>query len=135
MKKLLFFISLLLYLNSSGQVGISIYNTKAMGVGFPMNKMIFGEVKAYSNMYIASMRMEADLCINLKRTETLNIYAGIGVLAVPYSGDYVSFTVPLGLQISPFESPRNLSLVMEIAPEISDEVYLRSLWGLRYSFR
>jgi hypothetical protein len=135
MKKLLLFVSLLLCLNSSGQVGISIYNTKAMGVGFPLNKRLFGEVKAYSNMYIASMRMEGDFCVNLKRTETLNIYAGFGAIIVPYSGDYVSFSVPLGLQISPFESLRKLSLVMEIAPEISDEVYLRSLWGLRYSFR
>ncbi|MBI4647483.1 MAG: hypothetical protein HY738_13065 [Bacteroidia bacterium] len=134
MKKLLIISSCFFCITAYAQIGVSIYNTKAMGIGFPVNKRFFGEFKAYSNMYLTNMRMEIDVCINIKKTDALNIYAGLGAIAVPVAEEFKKVTVPLGLQVSPFENFRNFSFIMEIAPEIYEDVYLRTLWGVRYNF-
>lgn len=134
MKKLLIISSCFFCFCTYAQIGVTIYNTKAMGIGFPVNKRIFGEFKAYSNMYLTSMRMEVAICVNIKKSETLNIYAGIGGIAVPFAEEFKKVTVPVGLQVSPFENFRNFSFIMEIAPEIYEDVYIRSLWGVRYAF-
>lgn len=134
MKKLFIIISCLLNIQGIAQVGVTIYNTSGMGIGFPVNKRIFGEFKAYSNMYLSSMRMETDICLNIKRTKAVNIYAGIGAIAVPFEGEFKRVSIPFGIQISPFENLRNLAFILEFAPEIYDDIYVRSMWGIRYNF-
>lgn len=134
MKKIFIVISCLFCIEVFAQVGVTIYNTKGMGIGFPVNKRFFGEFKAYSNMYLSSMRMEVDICINIQKTEYRNIYIGIGTIAVPFEGEFKNIAVPLGLQISPFENFRNLAFVLEMSPEIYEDVYIRTLWGIRYNF-
>jgi hypothetical protein len=134
MKKLFLIIGCIISLQAFPQFGVTIYNTTAMGIGVPMNKKVFGEIKAYSNMYLSSMRMEADICYNIRRTKTLNIYAGIGAVTAPFDQEFKSISVPLGLQVSPFENLPNLSFVLELAPEIYEDVYIRSLWGIRFNF-
>jgi hypothetical protein len=45
------------------------------------------------------------------------------------------FFIPVQTEITPFSQTRNLALVLEVAPLfIEDDVFIRSMLGLRYHF-
>ena len=129
------FIALLLYsINGFSQLSFTVYETKAIGLEFPVNAPLYLQVKAYSNMYVKSMKIEPTLMFNLRRTKLYNISIGAGVVLVPLDLNYLRFSVPFGVSVYPFRELRNLSFVMEVAPEIYSDVYVRSMWGIRYAF-
>ena len=74
---------------------------------------------------------------NILKFEKYDIYLGVGLNIEPFEGhpDPVNaIVIPLGLQIFPIEEYKNLSLVFEVAPEISEKFSIRPLWGIKYYF-
>ncbi|MEI7594563.1 MAG: hypothetical protein WCK02_02365 [Bacteroidota bacterium] len=134
MKKLVLIILFFVSTSSFAQLSLSVYGDKAMALSVPVNKRIFSELRAYSNMYLKSMKLEPMVLVNFKRSRNANVYGGVGAVFVPNDVSYLRVSVPIGVQITPFKDFRNLAFVIEVAPEIYDEVYLRSTWGIRYIF-
>ena len=134
MKKIIIITLFFISFKSFSQLSFTVYENKAVGLEFPVNAPLYLQVKAYTNMYVNSMKIEPTIMVNIRRTKLYNINIGAGVVMVPTDMQYLRFSVPMGVSVYPFRELRNFSIVMEVAPEFYNNVYIRSMWGIRYSF-
>lgn len=142
MKKQLVFLSLTFLLafstKSFSQIGISTYSIYALGINTSQNKMISGELKTFANKNIEDLLMEIDVYFNFKPREYHRFSIGLGINAGPFrSFDRIhAFTIPAQLEVYPLQNFKKLSLLFELSPEfvVEEDVFIRSLWGIRYTF-
>lgn len=142
MKNFLVFIAITLLLTLSvksfSQMGITSYSIYALGINTNQNNMISGELKTFANRNIDNLLMEIDVFYNFKPTTYHRFSVGLGLNAGPFRGfDHIyALTVPAQIEIYPLQDFKKLSLLFELTPEIvvEDDLNLRSLWGIRYTF-
>ena len=142
MKKIIRFlvITFLLALctKSYSQMGVTSYSIYALGINTSKDKMISGELKTFANRNIDDLLMEIDVFYNFKPRNYHRFSIGLGLNAGPFRGDdYIhALTIPAAIEIYPLQDFKKLSLLFELTPEfiVEDDLNLRSLWGIRYTF-
>lgn len=137
-KTLAFFICLLSSLNCFSQVKVTSYSIYAIGVSNTFNELFSGEIKVFTNQgSLENTSIELSGSYNFQAQEFHRFSVGAGFGLIPESGEQAFFSIPLTLEIFPIQSFKQLSFVIEAAPEIyfnDDNLNLRHLWGIRYSF-
>lgn len=142
-KKLLTVIILcFISLNVFSQIEVTYYSPDIISINTPIVKIqdnnITSELKTFSNTEIKDLSFELDLFYQFKNRKYHRFSAGFGLKVDPFTdgGDGTKFLMPLVLEIFPLQDVKKVSLVLELAPEISfEENYrLRSLIGFRYTF-
>lgn len=127
-----------LSVTSYAQIGVTSYSIYALGVNTSQNKTISGEFKIFANRAFDDLLMEIDVFYNFKPRTYHRFSVGLGLNAGPFRKfDHIhAFTIPAQIEIYPLQDFKNLSLLFELAPEIviEDDLNIRSLWGIRYTF-
>lgn len=116
------------------QMGVTGYSVYALGINTSQNKMISGECKTFANRTIDDLLVEVDIFFNFKPRAYHRFSVGLGVNAGLFHIN--AFTIPAQIEIYPLQDFRKLSLLFELTPEIvvEDNLHIRSLWGIRYTF-
>ncbi len=114
------------------------YSIYALGINTSQNNMISGELKTFANRAIDDLLMEIDVLYNFKPRTYHRFSGGFGLNTGPFRGDdhIYALTIPAQIEIYPLNDFKKLSLLFELTPEIvvEDDLNIRSLWGIRYSF-
>lgn len=142
MKKIKFFIMGLFLLGSVtvySQIGVSTYSIYSLGVNTSKEKKISGELKSFFNRgSYENIRFELSGMYNFKARDYYQFSAGLGVNVAPFYGydQLQCFTLPVQLEVFPLQNFRQLSLVIEVAPEwyLESDLDIRHMWGIRYTF-
>lgn len=119
-------------------MGVTSYSIYALGINTSQNKVISGELKTFANRGIDDLLMEIDVFYNFKPRTYHRFSVGVGLNAGPFREyDHIyALTIPAQVEIYPLQDFKKLSFLIELAPElfVEDDVNLRSLWGIRYTF-
>jgi hypothetical protein len=131
-------ILVILSLETYSQIGITSYSVYSLGINTSQNRLISGEIKAFTNRMVEDIQLEVDGFINFKPGTYHRFSIGLGLNAIPFKGfdPIYAITVPASIEIYPLQDFRKVSILFELTPEIlpEDGVNLRSMWGIRYTF-
>ncbi len=120
------------------QMGVTSYSIYALGINTSQNKKISGELKTFANRSVEDLLFEIDGFYNFEPREYHRFSIGLGINVGPFRGfDHIrAFTLPVALEIHPLQDFKRFSFLFELTPEfiVEDELHLRGLWGLRYTF-
>ena len=129
---------ILFSLSCFSQVKVTSYSIYAIGVSAPFNDLFAGEVKVFTNQgQLKNASIEFSGSYKFVPQPYHQFSAGLGFGLIPESGEGAFFSAPLSLEIFPIQSFKQLSFVIEVAPEYYfnyENLNLRHLWGIRYSF-
>lgn len=136
--KFVFLIFLLFFIKFSfAQLTVSFYSFGGLSISTDNNKMISVELKTFLNRSFEDLMFEHTIMYNFEQKEFHQISIGLGLNSQPFGGfDFFNgITIPIQLEISPFEKMKNISFLIECTPQIG-EFYssARALWGIRYKF-
>ena len=127
-----------LSLESYSQIAVTGYSHYALGINTNKNKAVSFEIKIFTNNYLEDMPVEGTVFYNFKTKEYHRFSLGFGINLSPLSSpDQVnSFVIPAVLEIFPIKDFKKIAIIFELAPvlRIEDEVVIRSLFGIRYTF-
>jgi len=124
-------------------VGYFPFNYSMVQLTSSPEKLIFGDARMQTNSFISNSNIELAPFINLKRSEMVNYYFGVGVSINPFNhNDGVSLTngyfITIGVRIKPLNINRNAALLFEISPysnKDGNSAIIRTNLGLSYSFK
>jgi len=144
-RKLILIMSLLFFTfvdEAYSQVGITYYNSDIAAVNLPIytssNNSIAGELKFFTNSEIKDVSTELDLFYRFRAREYHQFSVGVGFKTDLFTDGGVgnALLVPFDLEVFPLQELKRISFLFELSPEIifEDQVNLRSLIGLRYTF-
>ena len=129
---------LTLSLESYSQMGLTSYSVYALGINTSQNKVISGEMKTFANRNLDDLMFEIDCFYNFKQKTYHRFSIGLGLNTSPFKGDDIVYSInlPAEIEIFPLQDFKKLSLLFELTPEWidSENINIRSLWGIRYSF-
>ena len=141
MKKFKYIFLIILFSISFGsysQIGVTGYTNYVVGINTNKDKPISFEAKIFTYNYIEDLPMEFNAFYNFKAKEYHRISIGLGINLSPFrSIDQMnSIVIPTSLEIFPMKDFKRIAIVFELTPEIriEDDVVLRSLLGIRYTF-
>lgn len=136
-----FLILIILVLSSSDsftQIGVSSSSLYSIGINSSRSKRINGELKIFANRSINNILIETDMFFNFNQSSYHRFSIGVGINLIPFreSDRINAITIPAQLEFFPLQQFKTLSMFFELAPEfiIEDNLYIRSLWGIRYTF-
>ena len=137
-KATIIFVLFCLAQNSYAQVGISYSTGHIVGVDFPLvknNYTLIGQVKLFANRDFDDLSGEFDLLYKFSSREYHRFFVGVGFKTDVSSEDEAALTIPLCLEIFPFQDFKRFSVVFEVAPEIyfEGDQTLRSILGVKYT--
>ncbi len=117
--------------NSFAQIGVSFHqsNLPFVGISYEINNRFIPELRIGTDNYFEDTSLELAVNYIFKRTESVDVYAGLGGRV----GFFEGLVVPVGLNIYPFES-KNFGFQIELAPIITEVSLLRGSVGIRYRF-
>lgn len=133
-------IILLLLISASGyaQVSVTSYSIYAFSASVPVSKKFDTELKIFTNKgMIENTSFELNGMYKFKSREFHQFSSGLGFGVTPSSGESAFFSIPVAFEFWPIQTFKRLSILFEAAPEIyfnDDNVNLRHLWGIRYTF-
>ncbi len=137
-KTFITFTFILFSLSCFSQVKVTSYSIYALGVSAPFNDLCAGEVKVFTNQgQLKNTSIELSGSYKFVPQPYHQFSVGLGFGLIPESGEDAFISAPLSLEIFPIQSFKQLSLVIEVAPEYYfnyENLNLRHLWGIRYSF-
>ncbi len=144
MKQLLFlFSTVFITFSSNAQVNISYYPwNNLFGISTNTNKLIWIDLKAEVNTFFGNLNTEQSLHLNIKKTEFVNYYLGIGIstnyIRSTHDGKIVNgYYANFGARIKPMNNTPNLQIIAELSPYFNSEFQsgiLRFNLGLGYEF-
>jgi hypothetical protein len=117
--------------NSFSQTSISYYNSSDSKIGLAHNftEKLWGEARVA--VTFEDFNNDFVLCYNAFKINNYNLYLGLGAQINDDSG----LIVPIGVQVTPFEKFKELSLHVELQTIFTDkDTKLQSSIGLRYIF-
>lgn len=131
-------IMLLISMNAHSQLGVTAYSIYALGVNTSQNHRISGELKVFTNRSYKELLTELDGFYNFKSREYHRFSVGLGLNVGPFR-DYdniYAITIPAAIEIFPLKEFKKISILFELAPEIrpGEDLNIRFMWGIRYSF-
>lgn len=114
------------------------YTNYVVGINTNKDKPISFEAKVFAYNYVDELPMEFNAFYNFKTREYHRFSVGLGINVSPFRGfdEINSIVIPASLEIFPMKDFKRIAIVFELTPEIriEDDVVLRSLIGIRYSF-
>ncbi|MBG6110579.1 hypothetical protein H4V97_002314 [Flavobacterium sp. CG_23.5] len=134
------FIIILLFIGftSHSQIAVSGFSNYAMGINTNRTKDISLELKVFANNYFEEIPIEANVFYNFETKEYHRFSIGLGINLSPFRGfdEINSIVIPTSLEVFPIKDFKKIALVLELTPElrIEDDVVLRGLIGVRYTF-
>ncbi len=136
-KVILLFTLLIITKETSAQIAATTYSVYSIGLSTDNNNKISGELKLFLNKEYADLVFEPTVFYNFPQKDFYQLSMGLGINLSPFDEVDVAnvVTLPLQLEITPFEKIKNLSVLTEVAPEFGDNSGVRLLWGIRYTFR
>ena len=140
MKKNVLFVFALFVVSFStvySQIAVTSYSIYALGVNTSKDKKISGELKVFSNRYLEETCFEISGLFNLPKKDYYQFSLGLGFNTVPFISNFANaLTFPMQMEVYPLQSLKQLSFVIEFAPEwcFDDLMTTRHLWGVRYTF-
>ena len=137
-KYLLFSILFSISSASYSQISVTGSTNYVVGINTNKDKPISFDAKVFANNYIDELPMELNAFYNFKAKEYHRFSIGLGINISPFRGfdEINSIVIPASLEIFPIKEFKRIALVFELTPEIriDDDVVLRSLLGIRYTF-
>jgi hypothetical protein len=121
-----------------GQLAVTGFTIYAVGINTDKTKKISYEMKIFTNNYIDDLPLELNAFYNFKTREYHRFSIGLGFNLSPFRGfdEANAVVIPTSLEIFPMKDFKKIAIVLELTPiiGIGDDVALRSLVGIRYSF-
>jgi len=135
---LLFSILFSISFGSYSQISVTGYTNYVVGINTNKDKPISFDAKVFANNYIDELPIELNAFYNFKAKEYHRFSIGLGINVSPFRGfdEINSIVIPASLEIFPLKDFKRIAIVFELTPEIriEDDVVLRSLIGIRYTF-
>lgn len=116
------------------QVGVTSYSVYALGLNTSKENKISGEVKVFFNSStVEDSFVELAAMYNFKPSKYHRFSVGLGVGGL---NEYIlhSFTMPIQLELYPLQEAKRFSVVFELAPRLDENIRIRHLWGIKYTF-
>ena len=143
--KLRLFIFVLLSCSGTlnAQVAISYFPFESLlSVSSNTEKLLWVDYKLATNSFFSNLNMEISPKINIKRSEWVNYYTGIGIAFNPvnaFSDLAVTngYFLDFGARIKPLAKCRNVQVIFELSPYINKSFKsgnLRSRLGVAWNF-
>lgn len=131
----LLFISMIC-INGISQMGVTSYSIYALGINTSQNVRLSGELKLFLNRSVEDVLMEVDGFYNFKPREYHRFSIGLGFNSGPFSeSEIYAIIVPAEIEVTPLKDNKRISILFEFAPGLNDDdIDIRWLWGIRYSF-
>lgn len=129
---------------AAGQVAVTYFPFQSvLAVSTDTERRLWTGLNAETNTFVSNTNLELQGAVNVRKGETVNYYAGLGLNGNPF---YALNQLPLlngysatvGARIKPLPNRRNVQLVFELAPYLNrylDGGFLRTRLGLAYNFR
>jgi hypothetical protein len=138
MKKLFFVGLIFISIKCFSQFGVTGYIENVYGLNYKIGSRINADLKFYANQVVfKSVPIEINGTYDLFQKEKYNFYLGLGLIYDPITQSNIDYDLPIGFEIKPFDSLKNISIIMELEPwfDTSQDFTLHKLFGLRYSFK
>lgn len=140
MKKLLIILLFCVSLNSYSQFGVTGYVESCIGLNYKISNRFNTNLRIYANQSnLRSLPLELNGTFDIISKDNYNFYIGAGLIVNPFQDvdPLKNIIFPIGFEIKPFESYRNLSFIVEFAPtyQLEDDLTFFKFLGLRYSFK
>ncbi len=135
-------------------ISLAKLNAQQLSIGyFPFNnvlsitsnpeRLLMFDVRVETNTFFGNINPELFGVVNIKRSETFNIYSGLSCKAILIDGfndgDFVGgYAVSLGTRFKPFEKFNNIHFLLEVSPYFNKELTsgtLRAYLGVSYKFK
>ena len=125
------------------QIAVSYYPFQSiLSVSSNTDKLLWADLRIETNTFFSNMNMEFDAMINIKRTDWVNYYAGLGINVNPLYGfkDLPStngYVLNIGVRVKPIQKYKNLQVMFELSPYFNrnfDGGMVRTLLGISYNF-
>lgn len=128
---ILFSASLSIY----SQVSVTSYSIYALGLSTSKENKFSGEVKCFfNNSTIDDAFLELSGMYNFKPSKYHQFSVGLGVGGFGDKNILNSFTMPIQLELFPLQDFKRFSVIFELAPRLGEDISIRHLWGLKYTF-
>lgn len=131
---LLGLLTILLSYSTKAQLGVGIHqhNLPFVAFSYEIKDKWVPEIRFGTDNYFLDMGIEAVVNYNIKSTDEIDFYAGVGGRVLLIDG----VVIPVGVNIYPFQS-KSFGFHMELAGLIpfDDSAILRGTWGIRYRFQ
>jgi hypothetical protein len=124
------------------QIAVSYYPFQSiLSVSSNADKLLWADFRLEANTFFSNINLELDGMINLKRTEMINYYSGIGINVNPFYTveglEFVNgFTFNFGVQIKPLQKHKKFHIIFEVGPYFNkyfDGGTFRTLLGVSYN--
>lgn len=140
MKKSLVLVVLVLVLfgnnKLNAQISVSSYSIHALGVQTSIGNSLAFELKMFvdPNVYLEEIHVEPTLYYRFRERTYHQFAAGLG-FNFNFNGDLSYLTIPVQLEIFPFQDFKKLSVILELSLMFPyADPMLRHLLGIRYRF-
>jgi hypothetical protein len=130
--------------NLYAQAAVSYFPvTSYIGVSTNPYRILWADLRLQTNTFAGYSDFELSPKINLKRTDMVRIYTGIGInLNIAYgsyNSQYINgYFLSSGVMVSPFSKVKGLSFIFELSPYINQKLsdgMMRTSLGIGWQFR
>jgi hypothetical protein len=146
MQKLLFLVVCFICVGkiAFAQPSVSYYPiTSYVGVSTNTSNRLWGDFRLQTNTFVGFSTIELSPKINLKRTEAVKTYIGLGVnlniAQGSYNNQFVNgYFISGGVMATPVKTVRQLSFIFEISPYVNysfSDGIIRTTLGVGWQFR
>lgn len=124
------------------QVALSYYPIQSIvSVSSNTDNLLWADLRIESNTFISNINLEFDAMVNIKRTDWVNYYAGIGININPFYGleDLPltnGYLFNVGVRVKPIQKHKNMHIIFEVSAysnKYFDGGMLRTLLGVSYN--
>lgn len=136
-------------------ISLTKLNAQQLSVGyFPFNntfsitsnpdKLLILDIRVETNTFFGNINPEIFGMINIKRSDSYNIYSGLSCKMIIIDGfndveEYIGgYALSIGSRFKPFEKFDNIHLIFELSPYFNKEFesgILRAYLGVSYKFK
>ncbi len=129
---------------AAAQMAFSYYPiTSYIGVSTNTTRTCWADLRLQTNTFIGFSNVEMSPKVNLKKSEQVRIYTGVGLnlnfAQGSYNGQYINgYFVSGGIMACPFKELRNLAFIFEISPYVNQSLSdgtIRTSLGLAWQFK
>ena len=144
MKKLICIVTFLLVAKlASAQISLGYFPFQSeLSLSSYTENKVWGDLRIATNTFFGNITVEPILMLNIKKTEEVNYYGGVGVNlnffnAFDNSSIVNGYNFHVGARAKPFQQLNELQVIFEISPYLNrnfDGGILRTRLGIAYQF-
>jgi len=124
------------------QIAVSYYPFQSiLSVSSNTDKLLWADLRIETNTFFSNINLELNAMVNIKRTDWVNYYSGLGINVNPFYGlESLPFTngyvLNVGVRVKPMQKHKNLQVIFEFGPYFNknfDGGIVRALLGISYN--